>query len=81
VIQGRFPSEWNGYNELVAAHADHVLIVGTNVGSLLFLAASVYIWTFAVRFSTDIDDRRDALVTVVVPVVVFVAYVIFRNVG
>lgn len=81
VIPGRFPSEWNGYGELVAAHSDDLLIVGTNVGGLIFLVASAYVWVFAVRFSTDIDDWRDAVVTVVVPVVAYAAYVLFRNLG
>lgn len=76
VTIGRFPSEWRGYNELIAAVSGDQLLVAANVGSCIFLLLSGYIWLYTVRYSTNLEERRKIVIIVAVPTLLFVAYTI-----
>jgi hypothetical protein len=81
VLMGQFPSEWNGYNAMVAVTEGHPMIVGTNIASLVFMLVSAYIWFYAFKYSTDIKDRRDILIVVGIPILLYAAYVIYYSVA
>jgi hypothetical protein len=76
VVIGRFPSEWRGYSQLTAEYAEEPLLVGSLVGSCALLLASVYVWTFVIKYSTDLEDRRKIRAIALVPTVGYVGYAV-----
>jgi hypothetical protein len=80
VLMGRFPSEWEGYQALVAEHTGAPLLVAVDLGSCVFLLLSAYIWSYAFKYSTDTEDRRDIVTVIAVPTFLYVAYVVWYSV-
>ena len=76
VVIGRFPSEWRGYSQLTAEYAEEPLLVGSLVGSCALLLASVYVWMFVIKYSTDLKDRRKIRAIALVPTVGYVGYAV-----
>lgn len=76
VTVGRFPSEWRGYNELLAEFSSDPIFIGTVLGSCIFLLLSGYLWLFAIKYSTDLEDPKKIYITVVVPIAVYVGYTV-----
>lgn len=74
VTIGRFPSEWNGYNKLIGEVSGDPLLVGTTVGSCIFLLLSAYLWIYAVKYSTNLEELRDILIVISVPIILFFGY-------
>lgn len=74
VTVGRFPSEWNGYHELIGEVSGDPLLVGTTLGSLVFLLLSAYFWIPAVKYSTNLEDRKNILLVVGIPILLYALY-------
>lgn len=81
VTVGRFPSEWRGYNEMLAESASDQLLVGTIIGSCVFLLLSAYLWMYAVRYSTNLEDRKKIATIVAIPTLIYIGYSIISAFG
>lgn len=69
--------EREAYSGMVAEAAADPILVGTVVVGSLFLPVSIYLWTLALEYSSNLNRRQAGLVTVV-PVVTYVAFTILR---
>lgn len=74
VVRGRFESEWEGYQALVAEAAGDPTLVGATAVSCAFLLLSGYIWTYAIKYSTDLENRKKILTIVSIPTLIYAAY-------
>jgi hypothetical protein len=81
VVIGRFPSEWRGYNQLTAEYAGEPLLIGSLAGSCIFLLISIYIWTFVIYYSTNIEDRTKVRAIATLPTLGYVSYAIVSHFG
>lgn len=75
VRRGVMSAELEGYEAMVAeVGADPVLVAAT-VASCLLLILSGYIWSFSVRYATDLE-RQEVLTVVTIPTVIYAAYAV-----
>lgn len=65
VRRGVMSAELRGYEDMLAEVGAAPAIVGATVVSCLFLILSGYIWVYAVRHSTDLEDRQIFVVVAV----------------
>lgn len=73
VRRGVMSAELRGYENMLAEVGAHSAIVAATVASCLFLLLSAYVWRYAIRHSTDLEDRR-VLVVIAVPTVLYALY-------